>query len=58
MSSVVFCNYIIIGGYILNFQNKISETDISSATHVSTSWWSFSGLLYAFKICNISLHLK
>ena len=39
------------------FQNEVSKIDISSAAQLSTTWWSFAGLLYAFNVCNISLHL-
>ena len=46
------------GTYSKYFQNNISETDISSAAQLSTTWCSFPETLYTFNICNVSLRLK
>ena len=43
--------------YSKDFRNNIYE-NISSASQWSTTWCSFSVILYTFNVCNKSLHLE
>ena len=59
MPSLVFCNYVILGRHILNIsRNRIFEAAILSVTEKWTTWSSFLGIWYTFKVCNESLYLK
>ena len=56
-SSLAFCNYLIFRETYSKYFS-ISERDISSVTHKSSTWSSFAGILYIFNLCNKSLYLK
>ena len=59
LPSLVFCNYVILGRHILNIsRNRIFEAAILSVTEKWTTWSSFLGIWYTFKVCNESLYLK
>ena len=51
LPSLLFCNYVILGGHILN----ISKTDNSSGALQWTTWCSFAGIYihstYVMYIC-------
>ena len=59
MCPLVFCNYVILGGHILNISKTIfTKLVFWSANQRSTTWCSFASILYNLDIISIPLHLE
>ena len=59
MSSLVFCNYVILGGHILNiFKTLFPKLIFHQWLKNQLPDVFFLGILYIFNVCNESLYLK